>query len=172
MLTAAASMAPVPEAVRIRTSFCVWNTSLRPSVTSTITCLASAERWWITGRASSRSTSSGTLAGPGVMSRGFRISQFLNSSAMTRTTEFQHRPGDSVAEHWYQWSLMPRGRDGKVRLPEGFARRPVSRHAGHGTTASGRLSIRSCAYTVSASKIGVSTTSSAPASFTRRKKHE
>ena len=70
VLTAAASIAPVPEAVRIRTSFCVWNTSFSPSTTSTITCLASAERWWITGRASSRSTSSGTMAGPGVISRG------------------------------------------------------------------------------------------------------
>ena len=31
MLTAAASMAPVPEAVRIKISFFVWKTSLRPS---------------------------------------------------------------------------------------------------------------------------------------------
>jgi len=33
-----------------------------------ITCLASSERWWITGRASSSKTSSGTIAGlAGVM---------------------------------------------------------------------------------------------------------
>ncbi len=77
VLTAAASIAPVPEAVRISTSFCVWKTSLRPAATSVITCLASAERWWITGRASSSSTSSGTRAGPGVISRGFRIERIL-----------------------------------------------------------------------------------------------
>ena len=44
-LTTAASIAPVPEAVRIRTSFFVWKTSLSPSTTSVITCLASVERW-------------------------------------------------------------------------------------------------------------------------------
>ena len=73
VLTTAASIAPVPEAVRISTSFRVWKTSFRPATTSVITCLASAERWWITGRASSSSTSSGTIAGPGVINRGFRI---------------------------------------------------------------------------------------------------
>ena len=77
VLTAAASIAPVPEAVRIRTSFCVRKTSFSPAATSVITSLASAERWWITGRASSSSTSSGTSAGPGVINRGLRISRIL-----------------------------------------------------------------------------------------------
>ncbi len=76
-LTAAASIAPVPEAVRIRTSFLVRKTSLSPAATSVITCLASADRWWITGRASSSRTSSGTIAGPGVISRGLRSSRIL-----------------------------------------------------------------------------------------------
>ena len=39
VLTAAASIAPVPEAVRIITSFCVWKTSFSPADTSVITCL-------------------------------------------------------------------------------------------------------------------------------------
>ncbi len=77
-LTAAASIAPVPEAVRIITSFCVRKTSFSPAETSVITCFASAERWWITGRASSNSTSSGTIAGPGVINRGLRISRILD----------------------------------------------------------------------------------------------
>ena len=68
---------PVPEAVRISTSFWVRKTSFSPEATSVITCFASAERWWITGRASSRSTSSGTIAGPGVINRGLRISRIL-----------------------------------------------------------------------------------------------
>ena len=98
VLTAAASIAPVPDAVRIITSFLVWKTSLSPSVTSTITCLASAERWWITGRASSRRTSSGTIAGPGVISRGFRIDLFLGFSRLSSDhsvgTNLHDEPGN------------------------------------------------------------------------------
>jgi len=44
VLTIAASIAPVPDDVRIITSSLVWKTSLRPSDTSTITCFASSER--------------------------------------------------------------------------------------------------------------------------------
>ena len=43
-LTAAASIAPVPDAVRIKTSFRVWNTSFKPATTSVITRFASSER--------------------------------------------------------------------------------------------------------------------------------
>ena len=117
-LTAAASIAPVPEAVRIRTSFCVRKTSLSPAATSVITSLASADRWWITGRASSSSTSSGTIAGPGVINRGLRISAFplVDSLASIATSR-----GDSSRGA----ALRPRGQSSD-RVAYGSRRRHLA----------------------------------------------
>jgi hypothetical protein len=126
-LTAAASIAPVPEAVRIRTSFCVRKTSLSPAATSVITSLASAERWWITGRASSSSTSSGTIAGPGVINRGLRISRILCSVLRVgRRSGQSPLDNHSIQLHPFRLELATLSR-GQIRVIQGPLNRRPSR---------------------------------------------
>jgi hypothetical protein len=57
MLTRAASIAPVPDEARIRTSSSVRKNDLRPAVQALKTFRNSSVRWWIIGRASARCTS-------------------------------------------------------------------------------------------------------------------
>jgi hypothetical protein len=64
--TSADSKAPVPEAVKRRTSCVVRQTTLSRSITRVKSSLKSGPRWWITGAAAAASTSGGTGVGPGV----------------------------------------------------------------------------------------------------------
>ena len=77
VLTAAASIAPVPEAVRIRTSFCVWKTSFRPrdDLDDDLLGLGRAVVDHRPGQFQQHVF--GDRGGPGVISRGFFIGGFL-----------------------------------------------------------------------------------------------
>jgi hypothetical protein len=58
-------MAPVPEEVKINTSFFVWKRYFNPSLTSANNFSNSGSRWCMMGSAILRSTSGGSIVGPG-----------------------------------------------------------------------------------------------------------
>src|SRR5262245_56993003 len=66
-------MAPVPEQASGITSWRVWNSILRPALTSAKSAWYSGVRWWMIGRAMASRTSLGTGVGPGAMSWYFFI---------------------------------------------------------------------------------------------------
>src|SRR5262245_33098422 len=66
-------MAPVPEQASGITSWRVWNSILRPALTSPKSAWYSGVRWWMIGRAMASRTSLGTGVGPGAMSWYFFI---------------------------------------------------------------------------------------------------
>ena len=68
MLTAAASIAPVPEHANGTMSLCVWNSFFSPARTSVNSASYSGVRWWIIGWAMASSAWLGTGVGPGAIS--------------------------------------------------------------------------------------------------------
>src|SRR5919199_2193232 len=86
------SRPPVPDAVRMTTSYCVWNAHCSPATHSRRTRANSGPRWAIISRASASRTAGGSGVGPGVRRFRAAIARTIPEPSLGEVTRQQQQP--------------------------------------------------------------------------------